>query len=953
MVPYVSESWWKLLRHAAAESARLGLDFGVHNCPGYESNGGPWITPELSMQEICFTQTTVAGPGKVLVAVPRPTVDPHANMPFPVYNADNGRVEKPEIAARKTYYRDIAVLALPAAGIVPKDKVVDLTSRLAEDGTLNWEIPEGKWTIYRFGHTTMGALIQPTIWKSTGLECDKMNPAAVAFHMDHVIGEIKAHLGDLIGHGLNFLWFDSYEAGTPSWTPKMREEFKARRGYDLTPLLPTWAHRTIGSAAETAKFAADFQRTVFDLYRDVDFEVSRQKAHAAGLRIQSEPYQGPWNVAEVVPKFDEVAGEFWNRGGQYGPFCVAEVVAGTRLAGRNVINAEAFTAGPEVSLWNETPESVKPLGDAAYCDGVNRLMLHRFTHEPWNDRYQPGLVMGQWGTHFDRTQTWWEPGKAWVQYMQRCQALLQWGRIASAPGDCRAVVRGRASIKSIHRCDGASDAFFLANTARSGGVAQCSFAVSGKQPELWDPVTAAMRDLPQFEVKDGRTIVPLRFDAAQSCFIVFRKSLPSPVLGRRAVSEGGGHNFPKLNVVTELAGPWQVSFDPKWGGPAKPVTFAALEDWTKRPEAGVKYYSGTAVYRTTFDVVPAKLSAPLDLDLGTVGHLARVNVNGKDLGVVWCAPWNVHIPGGLLQAGGNRLDVAITNVWANRLIGDEQEPPDCQWLPGHMGHGAFLKEFPEWFVKGQPRPSQGRYCFTTWNYFTKDSPLVSSGLLGPVRLLEEDWTQEADDRFPPSRVVTRDVSPSNSPLRITVRETDDSSAAFEPDVLTMGLVSIAKAAEEHAAHDGGGSSADALTNGTTLNGAGGDETENDGKTFRGYAQGSSLTFHLDLAKSVTGYDLAKIQTFAGHFGGRASQNYSLFIAHASAPAKFVKLADVSVNFWGRATEVRFEPRKDSVLDNGLGCRAAGVAAVRFEFHDGPIGFNVYREIQVIGVPSGK
>lgn len=240
MVPYVSDSWWKLVRHAAAESQRLGLDFGIHNCPGYESNGGPWITPDLSMQEICFTQTPVTGPGKVHVAPPRPTVDPHANMPFPIYNADNGRVEKPEIPARKTYYRDIAVLALPATGDVPKDRVIDLTKRLTEDGTIDWDVPEGKWTVYRFGHTTMGTLIQPAIWKSTGLECDKMNPEAVAFHMDHVIADIKKHLGDLVGHGLNFLWFDSYEAGTPSWTPKMREEFKARRGYDLTPFLATW-----------------------------------------------------------------------------------------------------------------------------------------------------------------------------------------------------------------------------------------------------------------------------------------------------------------------------------------------------------------------------------------------------------------------------------------------------------------------------------------------------------------------------------------------------------------------------------------------------------------------------------------------------------------------------------------------------------------------------------------
>jgi hypothetical protein len=84
------------------------------------------------------------------------------------------------------------------------------------------------------------------------------------------------------------------------------------------------------------------------------------------------------------------------------------------------------------------------------------------------------------------------------------------------------------------------------------------------------------------------------------------------------------------------------------------------------------------------------------------------------------------------------LEIAVTNVWANRLIGDEQQPDDCEWLPGHMG-GRFLRQFPDWFVHGQPRPSRGRSCFTTWNYFNKSSPLVPSGLLGPVRVMDEDF----------------------------------------------------------------------------------------------------------------------------------------------------------------------------------------------------------------------
>ena len=129
---------------------------------------------------------------------------------------------------------------------------------------------------------------------------------------------------------------------------------------------------------------------------------------------------------------------------------------------------------------------------------------------------------------------------------------------------------------------------------------------------------------------------------------------------------------------------------------------------------------------------------PLYLDLGVVKHIASVKLNNFDLGVVWTAPWKIKIPPGLLKPTGNLLVIEVTNVWANRLIGDEQEPADCEWIPGYISGGNSLKEFPDWFLNKQPRPSKGRYCFTTWNYFTKNSPLISSGLLGPVRIMKEE-----------------------------------------------------------------------------------------------------------------------------------------------------------------------------------------------------------------------
>jgi hypothetical protein len=726
-----TEPWWALVRHAAEESKRLGMDFGMFNGPSYESSGGTWITPELSMQEICWSKLTINGSKHISLTLEQPTVNSRANQMFPVYNPETQKVEKPIIPARKTFYKDIAVLAAPTDGILNKENVIDITDKVQSNGQLEWEAPEGDWAIYRIGHTTMGTLIQPAQWKATGLECDKMSREAVEFHMNHVVGEIKKHLGDLIGTGFTHVHFDSYEAGKPTWTPKMREEFSNRRGYDLLPYLLTFAGRNVGGKQDSIKFRNDFDATIKDLYNDIYFTTIRQKLHDANLEFLCEPYGGPWRQNDILPKVDKVMTEFWTNKGVYSPYELDSTVAALRKSGQNIVEAEAFTGHPGDSKWTETPSWIKPIGDAAFCAGVNRLVLHRFVQQPWDDRYLPGATMGQWGTHFDRTQTWWNDFGAMVTYWQRCQALLQWGKIAEVKtGDFSAsVLHGKPNIKSIHRTNDVADVYFVANISHEAGSATCTFNISGKQPELWNPVTGEMRNLPEFTDLKGQISIPLNFSDAESFFIVFRNKISN-------LKSAKGANFPSLKEVMTIAQPWQVQFDSAWGGPAKPVTFATLEDWIKRPETGITYYSGTASYKVTFDisssVFPDKKQT-IRLDLGIVKHVAHVYLNNVDLGVVWTAPWSIKLPAGLLKKTGNQLEIHITNVWANRLIGDEQESDDCEWLPGHQG-GRFLKGFPEWFVKNQPRPSKGRYCFTTWNYFTNKSPLVSSGLLGPVRL---------------------------------------------------------------------------------------------------------------------------------------------------------------------------------------------------------------------------
>jgi len=255
-------------------------------------------------------------------------------------------------------------------------------------------------------------------------------------------------------------------------------------------------------------------------------------------------------------------------------------------------------------------------------------------------------------------------------------------------------------IEFTHRDLNGVDAYFLSNQKDRVEMLECAFRISHRHPELWDPVTGIVRTLPEFLEKSGRTSVPLRFEPHQSWFVVFRKAVAEPLRPE-------GKNFPDIRTLAEIAGPWTVSFDPKWGGPER-ITFDRLQDWTVRPEEGIKYYSGTATYRKKFDLPTGEAGRRLYLALGAVHHVAEVRLNGNDLGVIWCAPWRVEITKEV-RARDNELEIDVVNLWPNRLIGDDGLPPEK------------------------------RFTRTNVRTFTKASKLISSGLLGPVAL---QWVEK-------------------------------------------------------------------------------------------------------------------------------------------------------------------------------------------------------------------
>jgi hypothetical protein len=255
-------------------------------------------------------------------------------------------------------------------------------------------------------------------------------------------------------------------------------------------------------------------------------------------------------------------------------------------------------------------------------------------------------------------------------------------------------------IDWIHRRAAGTDIYFVASRWDAKEKLNATFRVSGKLPELWDPVTGETRPAKAFTQSNGRTTVLLEFEPRGSVFVVFRKRIAASANGTAKT------NYPTYVTKQIIKGSWDLNFDPKWGGPAK-LTIDSLKDWTTFENYNLKHYSGTAIYHKTFTVAKADAGKQLFLDLGVVHEEAVVKVNGINLGVIWTKPARVDISKAI-HPGENKLEVTVVNLWPNRLIGDE------------------------------PLPQEKRFTLTNIHKFSKDTPLLPSGLIGPVKLLEAE-----------------------------------------------------------------------------------------------------------------------------------------------------------------------------------------------------------------------
>jgi alpha-L-rhamnosidase len=584
-VRFLSPEWREMMQHAQKEATRLGITLNVNNDAGWAGSGGPWITPELSMQVVVWSETALRGgqhfkgalaqpkttldyyrdiavlafptppgegvrmadcspkltygadrksfdgaaklidgnPGTVALVPPPPpgqpqylniefsepfaaqaltvavdvwdsgmagslkaelqvsedgrayrtireqklywpvcsvnfpkvsvryyrlvltTADLSGNTPFGVFDKGIpiGEVELhagfriEDIPGKASYLRQDAWTdsqdgfmsepVLPAEMVVHRDQIVDLTGKVDHEGNLDWDVPPGKWTVLRFGHTTTGSINDPPPKEGMGLECDRLSKKAIEAQFAALVEKLLADQAAVGAKSLTMTHIDSWECGSQNWTATLPEEFQKKYAYDLLPYLIVLTGRAVESREVSERFLWDLRRLIADMLLENYAGHMREIAHQHGLTLSIEGYgAGPLDEIAYAGRADVPMSEFW-LGQERNVFNRNKEMACTaHVYGKPVLAAESFTSTPFNGKWQNHPFELKPLGDLAFTNGVNRFVMSMCTMQPWADR-KPGMTTGPWGTHHERTNTWWEQSRAWHAYLARCQALLQMG----------------------------------------------------------------------------------------------------------------------------------------------------------------------------------------------------------------------------------------------------------------------------------------------------------------------------------------------------------------------------------------------------------------------------------------------------------------------------------------------------------------------------------------------
>ena len=453
---YGSEEWNELFVFALDEAKQLGLTMGFNIQSGWNL-GGPRVTPEYAAKQLTFSETKILGGKTVAIKLEQPNTRDNfyediATLAFPL----NDDAKTDEVITDLDYKLGFHELGGSAPDCrfllfndpekveasqgkenytVKKDEIIRLDAFVAEDGTLKWDAPEGKWNIMRIGYTCTDARVSTSSGDWQGRVLDYMSTKAFDFYWNDVVEPIFEAAGNHVGTTLKYMETDSWECGGMNWTDKFAQEFTSYRGYDVIDYLPVVAGYIVDDVNTTNAFLADFRKTLANLVAENHYKRFQEYAHRYNMGIQPEsagPHAGPMDGIKNYGYNDIVMSEFWapspHRPRDENRFFLKQASSAAHIYGIKIVGAESFTTiGPHWNdeLWHDQKSSF----DHEICAGLNRMYFHTFTCSP----PEMGLPGQEYfaGTHVNPQVTWWNQSGPFIDYMQRVQAVVQEGKFVA------------------------------------------------------------------------------------------------------------------------------------------------------------------------------------------------------------------------------------------------------------------------------------------------------------------------------------------------------------------------------------------------------------------------------------------------------------------------------------------------------------------------------------------
>ncbi len=696
-VRYMSPEWVEDMGFAIHEADRLGLGIDFGTGPGWCGSGGPWVKPEEAMQHLVASETTVTGPTSFNAPLDRPK----PRIPFFGMGTLTAELKK----QWEEFYQDEVVLAMPTPGpsktpdldekslvyrapfssgtvkpfiesrptssgpAIPSSKIIDLTSKLNPDGTLNWKVPPGKWTILRFGRTLTGSTTRPAPDAGLGFETDKYEAKGISDHLATFIDAVLHEAGpQRPGRGLTALHWDSWEMGSQNWSPNFRALFKKARGYDPIRYLPVMAGKIVDSPEVSERFLWDLRQTGQELVIANHLGTIKKKARANNLRLSVEPYDmNPTSDLALGGIADEPMCEFWSKGyGFHTEYSCFEAVSIAHTMGLPVVGAESFTAD-DGDGWLQHPGSMKEQGDWALANGINKFYFHRYQHQPALDEF-PGMTMASYGVHWERTQTWWDLVPAYHTYLARCQQMLRQGLPVAdvlylVPEGSPNVFQPPASAtigdlpdRRGYNFDGcAPDALIARASVKNGQIV------------FPDGMSYHLLVLPRFSTMSPKLLRKVASLVAQGATIVGSRPSRSPGLSGYPACDAEVQRLAKALWMDGTYGKGQVMRDIPAADvkPEEPPLRDARWIWEDKGDPAQSAAAGTVTFVRDFNlpadrpIASAKMAMTADnLFWFSVNHAD--GLSGTDFHVVRTTDVRKF-----LRVGPNRLDAKVENEGPN------------------------------------------------------------------------------------------------------------------------------------------------------------------------------------------------------------------------------------------------------------------------------------------------